>query len=68
MDVQAPLDARQAIKELQDRVAQLEKDNARLRWQLAEGFRDSVRDFSDSLLDSLDPVDSRPSKLPSTHP
>ena len=61
MDINLTVDAGRTIKELQERIAQLEKDNARLRWQLAEGFRDSVRDFSDSLLDSLDPVDSKPS-------
>ncbi len=57
MEIHSPVDMSKAIKELQDRVAQLEKDNASLRWQLAEGFRDSVRDFSDSLLDTLELAD-----------
>ena len=55
MDLNMPVDTVRALVQLQERVAQLEKENARLRWQLAEGFRDSVRDFSDSLLESLDP-------------
>jgi hypothetical protein len=60
MDPNLPVDLVKAVAELQNRVAQLEKENSLLRWQLAEGFRDSVRDFSDSLLESLDPGDSRP--------
>ena len=59
-----PVDPIKAIKELQARVLQLEQENADLRWQLAEGFRDSVRDFSDSLLDTLDPADRPPSAGP----
>lgn len=55
MDPNQPVDMIKAVAELQARVALLEKENSRLRWQIAEGFRDSVRDFSDSLLDSLDP-------------
>jgi hypothetical protein len=60
MDPNLPVDLVKAVAELQTRVAQLEKENSLLRWQLAEGFRDSVRDFSDSLLESLDPGDSQP--------
>lgn len=53
-----PVDPIKAVKELQARIEQLEQENAKLRWQLAEGFRDSVRDFSDSLLDTLDSNDN----------
>jgi hypothetical protein len=48
------VDVLKAIKDLRARVRQLEQENAQLRFQIAEGFRDSVRDFSDSLLDTLD--------------
>lgn len=61
MDPNMPVDTVRALAQLQERVALLEKENARLRWQLAEGFRDSVRDFSDSLLESLDPGEAGPS-------
>ena len=55
MDQNLSPDPVRAIAQLQERLERLEKENALLRWQLAEGFRDSVRDFSDSLMDSLDP-------------
>ena len=60
MEHNLPPDPARAIAQLQERVAQLEEENSRLRWQLAEGFRDSVRDFSDSLMDSLDPGTAEP--------
>ncbi len=60
MEPNLPVDLVKAVAELQTRVALLEKENAGLRWQLAEGFRDSVRDFSDSLLESLDPGEPGP--------
>lgn len=55
MDLNLSTDPARVIAQLQERVQQLEQENALLRLQLAEGFRDSVRDFSDSLMDSLDP-------------
>lgn len=55
MDLNLSSDPIRAIAQLQERVQQLEQENARLRLQLAEGFQDSVRDFSDSLMDSLVP-------------
>ena len=60
MDLNLSPDPTRAIAQLQERVQLLEKENARLRWQLAEGFRDSVRDFSDSLMESLDPGTTEP--------
>lgn len=62
MDLNLSPDSARAIAQLQERVAQLEKENALLRWQLDEGFRDSVRDFSDSLMDSLDPGPTEPDR------
>lgn len=67
MEISLPVDLNEAVKALQQRVEQLEKDNARLRWQLAEGFRDSVRDFSDSLLDSLDPENTKQTPSAGVH-
>ena len=64
MDTKIPVDTVKAIAQLQERIAQLEKENADLRWQIAEGFRDSVRDFSDSLLESLAP--GEPTTAPPT--
>ena len=60
MDQNLSPDPARAIAQLQERLTLLEKENALLRWQLAEGFRDSVRDFSDSLMDSLDPGATEP--------
>ena len=66
MELNLSPDLERANAQLQERVQQLEKENALLRWQLAEGFRDSVRDFSDSLMDSLDPGTTEPGPLTGT--
>lgn len=60
MDPNLSADPARAIAQLQQRVQQLEEENARLRWQIEEGFRDSVRDFSDSLMESLDTGKAEP--------
>ncbi len=56
-ETELPADVAQLLMAMQQRIDDLERENADLRQQVEQGFRETVLDFSNSILATIDPLD-----------